>query len=910
MALIHHLHVDGQDSPTGIDVTDLQISWQLDYARGEAQPVAAQLLLATRRDLLSPGQTDIWDSGMMTGRLTDCRYGGPELQDCTRYWWKVLARDVKGDVIASEPATFLTGLNDAEAWRAQWIWKPGELQINDFAYFRKDIELRGPIRQALLFASAHHAMRLFIDGSRIGGYGSPAPTNPEQRKLYTAYEVTSSLRPGKVCLAAIAHYLGGGGQNYVDGLPGFRLQLEVIYEDGSSETFGTDESWQIVQEIPHACGTPYQQNRRVSAIEDYDARKLDPAWNRTNFAAEACQQAVPSGIPAHRWPMKRQRLQEGAEAELIVPTLVKQALTPGDDGAPETLRQVFDAGQILSGWPRITLSGISGATIRLRYSEDLDEHGFVKHHVSNETSHHYYDQYTMRGDELEIWQPDFSYKAFRYIEVTGYPETIRPGEQLSLVLAYTGMAELGSFDSSDELLNKLYAACIRTQKNNVLGQIVDCPHREQAQYLADSDLQAETLLYNFDARAALEKVLTDFAGGQLDDGTFPFVYPTNYDKPDFKLQIPEWDLHFCSLLWKLYMHTGDDRLIVRYYDTARRMVDYYLGIRDTNSGLVPLDKGWHISDWPYPSVDHGSNSLEQENSSAPFAVQNMKLHLGVDVLSRMAGLIGRDWDAAHYDAEARLLREAIVESLYDSAARRFRSGLGTGQIHQGINALALHLGLAPAGDAADIVDYIANSPWESRTVLSLPLLRALFENGQGEAAYRLISKESYPGWGYMISQGAPTMWEGWDDIESHCHAWNGYPARMLQEYVVGIRSMAPGFAEAEIAPFMPEGLSHASAAISTPLGALSAGWERGTQESPNEYRLTLHVPTAMKAKLVLPMFKPDGSSNAVLLESEQTLWANGTACGLTTGVRGIEYVNGCLEVQIESGTYDFVMKGV
>ncbi|WP_444980823.1 glycoside hydrolase family 78 protein, partial [Paenibacillus agaridevorans] len=149
MALIHHLHVDGQDSPTGIDVTDLQISWQLDYARGEAQPVAAQLLLATRRELLSPGQTDVWDSGMMTGRLTtDCRYGGPELQDCTRYWWKVLARDVKGDVIASEPATFLTGLNDAEAWRAQWIWKPGELQINDFAYFRKDIELRGPIRQA------------------------------------------------------------------------------------------------------------------------------------------------------------------------------------------------------------------------------------------------------------------------------------------------------------------------------------------------------------------------------------------------------------------------------------------------------------------------------------------------------------------------------------------------------------------------------------------------------------------------------------------------------------------------------------------------------------------------------------------------------------------------------------------
>lgn len=85
--------------------------------------------------------------------------------------------------------------------------------------------------------------------------------------------------------------------------------------------------------------------------------------------------------------------------------------------------------------------------------------------------------------------------------------------------------------------------------------------------------------------------------------------------------------------------------------------------------------------------------------------------------------------------------------------------------------------------------------------LVAPAAPSLFEEGLQDQAYHLLSKPDDPGWGYMIAQGAETMWEGWDDIESHCHAWNGYPARLLQEYVCGIQSGAPGFATAQIRPF-------------------------------------------------------------------------------------------------------------
>ena len=897
MLTIHTMKVEGLNSPVGIDEDQPVFSWQyLSYRRGVVQ-LAARLLIASDPTRLEIGTADVWDSGQLTGNLPHLGYTGPKLADASRYWWSVIVQDDSGTWTASPAESFFTGLSTA-AWQADWIWKPGPILHGDYAYFRQELTLKGQLRHALLFASANHYMKLFIDGVQISGYGTPAPTNPDDRKLYVAYDVTSRLGSSRSCLSAITHYLGGGGQNYVDAMPGFRLQLHLQYEDGTTEVVGTSTDWQTLLHIPHRSGTPFQQMRRISVIEEYDARDDNPAWTALGFDPSQCIAAVVADSSTRQWPMKRQLIEEGAVTEGIVPRIVQQIASGDEQSGDLQLRQVFDAGRILSGWPHLSLPGISGVTIRLRYSEDLDEAGFVLHKVSNEDSSHYYDQYTMRGDELESWQPNLSYKAFRYVEITGYLKPIVPGEQLMLELAHTGFEHGGTFHCSNELLNNLYDACIRTQNNNVLGQITDCPHREQAQYLADSDLQAETLLYNFDAHAAVDKVLTDFAGGQLANGTFPFVYPTNYEDPAFHLQIPEWDLHFCSLLWKLYLHTGELHILRRHYPTAVPMVDYYLGIRDTTTGLVPQDKGWHISDWPYPTVDH---------NDAPLAVQHMKLYLAVQILADSADLLGEAADAARYQQIMESLAATIHTEFYDQEAKRYRSAVGSDQMHQGVNALAVHLGLAPAADIPDIIGFAADSEWESRTVLSLPLLRALFDNGQAETAYRLLSKETYPGWGYMIRQGARTMWEGWDDIESHSHAWNGYPVRLLQEYIVGIQSLQPGWTEARIAPYCPQGLTSATAGVMTPLGQLSASWQVQDHGSMQLFTLSVQIPAGMSVRVELPV--PEVAENAVvtLLESDSPVWSSSVTNVVhkPNGIMNKMLTDDRLTVQLGSGSYEF-----
>ncbi|QJD88158.1 family 78 glycoside hydrolase catalytic domain [Cohnella herbarum] len=726
-------------------------------------------------------------------------------------------------------------------WEADWIWRSRRVRVNDFAYFRKEILAKGKVASARLFYSAHNVAKVYLNGVKLGGYVSPAPTNPLKRKAYMAYDVSALLTEGSNCITADAHYLGGSGQNYYNALPGLRLQLHVVYEDGSETVVKSDSSWQVLKEMPHAVGTPYQQNRRVSAIEDYDARKLDPNWRLAGWRKNgATTRAKLAKIGRKDWPMSVQRIPEGAIEEVIACAKLPQ---PAVNDESRERPQVFDTGRIVSGWPRISLKGIAGAKIRLRMSEDLDENGRVKHNVTNEHSDYYYDEYTMRGDEVETWQPDFSFKAFRYVEVTGYPEEIEPNNGgVSVCLAYTNMNYAGSFNCSDPHLNALYDACIRTQKNNTLGQTVDCPHREQAQYTADTDLQAESLLYNFDAIDVLEKTLGDFTDAQMADGTFPFVAPINYEHADFNLQIPEWDLHYATLMWKVYEASGSVSVLETHYETARRMADYFIGILDPVSGMVPLDKGWNISDWPYPSVEHKGQFL---------TVQQVKFVLALRAVSQAAGLIGRAEEGEKYQAYAERLSVRIVEQLYDAEKKRFRDSSESEATHQGVNAIALYAELVPAEDREEVIAYVAGKAWECRTVLSLPLLRMLFENDREAEAFALLDRREYPGWGYMIEQGAKTMWEGWEDIESHSHAWNGYPARLLQEYVVGIRSEAPGFSKAVIRPYMPESLSFAEAEVWTPLGTIYAGWERLADGAG--IRIRARIPAGMEARVSLKL---------------------------------------------------------
>ena len=805
------LLTNGMRNPVGVQPDCVKFSWRYTPECAQFRQKAYRILVCTQKQMLEKNTADLWDSGWVeSAQNLNIPSGITAYPSMRPIYWGVCLRDADGAVYISCPASFAV---QPKRWKAKWIWKNHATCVNDIAGFKKEFNLEDSVDDAYLCVSAHSQYKLWVNGCQVGGYVSPAPTTPKHDKRFLGFDIRPFLHPGENRIEAVAIYQGGSGQNFVDGKPGFFCETHI--QMGKKHLcVATGEDWLSTGETPYESGMPYQQNRRITAVEHFDSRKT-AKWEPAVCVPGPCKVNT----------MRLQSIPEGIVERTITPRCLHQ----------ENGLAVYDAGCIVSGWVRLKLREEWGTKVCVRYSENLDENGRVGHNVANETSEHYCDYYTMGNDDAEVWRPCFSYKAFRYFEITGHHNPI----EVCVEEAHTGIQQVGDFHCDNPLLNRIYEACMQTQKNNTLGQLVDCPHREQAQYLADSDVQAESLLYNFDAAAVAEKVLSDFASAQQKDGTFPFVYPSNYRHKDFTIRIPEWDLHFCTLLWKLYFLTGNTDYLDRYYAPCKAMVDHYLSLRSEENGLVPQSKHWHISDWPYPNVDHGGRYL---------AAENIKIYHDVSLLRKMAEILGFAEEAHRYELAEIEYRKQIRNHLLDAQCGLFRDSTESTHYATGVNALALCCGLFEIAETEYALSHLENTPWESSTLLTLNVLQAMLGHGKTEAAYRMLTADTERGWGVMIKKGYGTIWEGFSDIESHSHAWNGYPARICTEYLAGIRCAEPGFTRVELKPCFPKELNHLCAAVNTPQGKLAVQWNR----SEFGLGLDLQVPYGVQVDVYIP----------------------------------------------------------
>ena len=78
------------------------------------------------------------------------------------------------------------------------------------------------------------------------------------------------------------------------------------------------------------------------------------------------------------------------------------------------------------------------------------------------------------------------------------------------------------------------------------------------------------------------------------------------------------------------------------------------------------------------------------------------------------------------------------------------------------------------------------------------ILEALSKSGNTNSVYEIVNSTHFPGWGFMIDQGATTIWETWkesDNVYSNCHPMFGSVSEWLFRWLGGIRPDPdhPGF---------------------------------------------------------------------------------------------------------------------
>jgi len=822
------LAVDFQKEPLAIDSARPRFSWQISVPERGAAQSAYQILVSVNNDFNKSGGI-LWDSGKVSSsENSGLAYSGPALSSKTKYFWKVRTWDKIGKPCAdSEVYFFQTGIMDAKDLKGQWVWEDTKVKLEDYAYFRTEFNLDDNPAEAYALVSAHNGYMLYINGEQVSGYVNPGSSDPKKSKLYVTYSIGRFLHKGRNAVAAAAFYKGANGQNYVNGVPGFLFECWGKTKDGKALSLASGPDWKVLANTPFDEKAPWLSGRKTTASEFFDARKEPVGWKQAGFDDSGWTNAavVNTGFNL--------RSQYMPESNII------QVLTPLKRTSPLVGVYVFKLPSEISGWGRVTATAPAGTQVTMRYSDRLVA-GRAYRGAADEPTRTYFDKYTFAGKGEESWGPEFGYRGFRYIEVTGFkgkPDS----NNIKGIFAATNMKQTASFSSSNDLLNKIYEISVHTQAMSMLGQLVDCANREQSQWHADAEIESGTVFYNFYDPAIVRKTLIDLKDGQWDDGRLPDFYPAN--PRDFNY-IPEWDMRYVPMLWRAYFYYNDVALLEECWPVIVKQIKYYEGLRDS-TGLIGKGgkKIWHISDWPgdFAKVDHSGQYL---------TVENLLFYDTLVKSANIAKILNHPEEEKQYRESAAKLKTAINKHLYDNILNAYRDCSKSGLKHQGVSALALQVGVVPESERNGVMTFVKSQRFGSSVVLAYNLFEMLYDNDEGAFAYNLVNSENMPGWGYMVKRGYTTTWEGWTGLfgETYEHPFAAYMGRFLISGIVGIKPGAPGWSAIEIRPHVDGNLKWAKASMRILPGEVAASWEK----TADGLKMSVDVPGNTKARVSIP----------------------------------------------------------
>ena len=235
------------------------------------------------------------------------------------------------------------------------------------------------------------------------------------------------------------------------------VQLEIEMADGSVKTICTDPSWK------YAYG-PLIEGEFLAG-ETYDARLETPGWDKSGFDDSAWKPVVTAESP-----------KAALEGYMGQPVRATGTLTTKKVTQPEPGKFVFDLGQNFAGIARLKVKGPAGTRVQMRFAEILNPDGTL--YTTNLRGARCIDTYILKGgDREEIWQPQFTFHGFRYVEISGYPGT--PADDAVTGVALNSDTPLvGSFACSSHMVNRLYSNIVWTQRANFMEIPTDCPQRD------------------------------------------------------------------------------------------------------------------------------------------------------------------------------------------------------------------------------------------------------------------------------------------------------------------------------------------------------------------------------------------------------------------------------------------------
>ena len=889
--IVENLKCEMLSNPIGIDVTKPRLSWQLNSEKRDTRQVSYQIIVASTADRLAKNDGDLWNSGKINADQSILvPYAGKSLGSRQECFWKVKVWTNHSEEDWSEPAHFTVGLLKPEDWKAKWIGLDKAFSwdsVTKFSrlsarYFRKEFS-GSQVKRATVYISGLGLYELYVNGKKIGDQVlSPSPTDYSKTILYNTHDVTNELKEGKNVIGTI---LGNGRfftmrQNYKPqkwhtfGFPKMLLQLEIVYANGSKQTIVSDGSWKVTADGPIRANNEYDG-------EEYDATKELTGWNNKGYDDGKWLAAQLVKSPGG---MMRAGMNENMKVmDVIHPVSIKKVSAD---------KYILDMGQNMAGWIKMNVHGKAGDKVKLRFAESLQPNGEL--YVANLRDALVTDVYTLNGNAKESWSPRFVFHGFRFVEITGYPGTPTVNDFAGEVV-YDEMKSIGSFETSNNILNQIHKNAWWGIRSNYKGMPIDCPQRNERQpWLGDRTIGSYGESFLFDNSKLYAKWLNDIQDAQKPEGSIPDVAPNfwYYYKDNMT-----WPGAFLTIANMLYHQYGDKQSISKHYPAMKKWIAYMKGKYINNEGLMTKDS---YGDWcvppESPELIHAKDSSRITN---PQLIATAYYYYLLQLMSKFASLTNNPADCATFDTEAAKVKIALNKKFYNQANASYANNTVTA------NILPLAFNMVPNEATEKVFINIVNKIEDenkghiSTGVIGTQwIMRWLTKYGRPDLAYRLASNTSYPSWGYMVENGATTIWELWNGNTANPSMNSQNHVMLLGDLLIWMYENIGGISsdENEVAfktiimkPSFEVDLSFANTSYDSPYGKIISSWKKEN----GQLKWDITIPANTHAMVYVPAKSKDD-----VLES-------GKLSSTSGGVQFVKMEKGRAVFKIGSGNYLF-----
>lgn len=471
-------------------------------------------------------------------------------------------------------------------------------------------------------------------------------------------------------------------------------------------------------------------------------------------------------------------------------------------------------------------------------------------------------------DGAPRWLSTIDARSGRYIMIAAWgPGPVRITDIRVLEERYP-LTQVGSFHSSDPLLDLIWQVGVDTLTPNMTDSYTDTPWRERGFWLGDAWVEYQVNRVAFGDTGLIRRGLRQ-AATLIAKDVAPGLVPNNNG-----LHMLDYSMLWVHTLADYLHDTQDDDLSVEMLAPVRRLMSHLASHENPLTGLLDLPQdGWGTTGY----ID-SRGYYSRYGQSAAFNALYYATFLRAAEVAERAGDVE---SAAGWRARSVTLKEQINQALYSGEQDRYATHIYAGEVYSPTlhaQAWPLAYGVTPEGKSAMVAEALLEmiSPDPAAPNVGTYGMAWVLE-GLGEAGYvpqALDIIRKY--YGHMLDAGASTWWESFDadayPQNSFSHGWAASPTWFLTTYVLGARLtrldswlVKPAF----------DSIDYASGDLPLHDGVLSVAWERSScpDGQPGEIRLSLAAPQSTHGEVIFPDLGP----GLTITLDHQAVWQDGVA---------------------------------